>query len=243
MELSMALCVIAGFIFAGVIKGATGIGYSSCALPFLVCAVGLQPALAMLVVPAMACNLAVVFSVGHLRSTVQEFWPLYVAMLPGIVVGVFVLTRIDQQLATRALGLLILAYGVVSIAKPHFRVRASIARSLQVPVGLTNGFLTGLTGSQIMPLMPYMLSLELDTQKFVQAVNLAVIAASVSMGLCLMTFGLMKLDVLALSIVAVVPALVGVQIGVWCRTHINDQQFRQLVIVSLMGIGVVLMVR
>ena len=52
------------------------------------------------------------------------------------------------------------------------------SRALRVPVGLVNGIFTGLTGSQMMPLLPYMLALRLDTNRFVQANNIAVTLAS-----------------------------------------------------------------
>src|SRR6185436_20590924 len=48
-----------GLFLAGVIKGTTGLGYSSCALPFLVSAIGLKPAMALVLIPAMATNVSV----------------------------------------------------------------------------------------------------------------------------------------------------------------------------------------
>lgn len=243
MEQSAIIYAVAGLLMAGVIKGATGIGYSSCALPFLVAAVGLKPALALLVVPAMASNIMVVFTAGHLRATVRSFWPLYVATLPGIVVGIYALTTLDQRLATKLLGCLIVIYGIQSMLQPSLHLRSAVARGLRVPVGLVSGFFTGLTGSQVMPLMPYMLSLNLGSQQLVQAVNLAVITASLFLGICLMAFGVVHADMLVLSILAVVPALVGVQAGSWCRLRIDDRQFRGLVILVLTTIGVALIIR
>jgi uncharacterized membrane protein YfcA len=243
MEQSAIIYAVAGLIAAGIIKGATGIGYSSCALPFLVATVGLKPALALLVVPAMASNIMVVFSAGHLRTTVRDFWPLYVATLPGIVLGICALSALDQQLATKLLGGLIVTYGVQSLLQPSFQLGSAFARSLRVPVGLLSGFFTGLTGSQVMPLMPYMLSLDLSSQQLVQAVNLAVITASLFLGVCLMAFRIVQADVLALSILAVVPALIGVQAGALCRAHIGDRQFRALVVIVLTAIGAALIIR
>ena len=49
--------------------------------------------------------------------------------------------------------------------------------------GLLNGALTGFTGSQVMPLMPYMLALNLEPALFVQAVNIAVVVASAFLGI------------------------------------------------------------
>ena len=80
-----------GLFLAGVVKGTTGLGYSSCALPFLVSAIGLKAAIVVVVIPAMLSNVMVVSSTGHLRETLVRFWPLYAATRPGIAIGLTLL--------------------------------------------------------------------------------------------------------------------------------------------------------
>jgi hypothetical protein len=50
-----------GLLVAGLVKGATGLGYSTCALPFLVSAVGLKSAIVIVPIPALAANLGLLF--------------------------------------------------------------------------------------------------------------------------------------------------------------------------------------
>ena len=64
---------IGGLFLAGVLKGATGLGYASCALPFLVVAIGLKPAMALVVIPAIATNIGVAVTTAHLLQTVRTF--------------------------------------------------------------------------------------------------------------------------------------------------------------------------
>ena len=52
MTLSELAIVVFGLTIAGVIKGATGLGYASCALPFLVMVLGLKPAMGLVMLPA-----------------------------------------------------------------------------------------------------------------------------------------------------------------------------------------------
>lgn len=238
----MALA-IAGLLLAGVIKGATGIGYSSCALPFMAAAFGLKTAVAILVVPAMASNILLVRSAGRVRATLAQFWPLYIATLPGIVAGVGLLSMVDQGQAAKVLGIIIVAYGLQQLASPGVSLATGAGVGWQLPVGLTNGFLTGLTGSQVIPLLPYLMSLGLGTSHFVQAVNLAVITASAFFGACLVTYGIAEPQMLLFSAAAVVPALLGVQIGTWCRAAIDEAKFRRLVVLVLIAIGASLVLR
>jgi uncharacterized membrane protein YfcA len=154
MDLNLIVTAVSGLFFAGIIKGATGIGYSSCALPFLVASLGLKEAIVLVVAPAMASNVAVLFTTGSLKHSLRKFWPLYVATLPGILFGVFLLTWVDKRIPTQILGVIICAYAILALLRPALTISPRLARAAQVPVGLSNGVLTGFTGSQVMPLMP-----------------------------------------------------------------------------------------
>lgn len=233
---------IFGLFFTGVIKGATGLGYSSCALPFLAAALGLKAAIVLLVIPAMASNVLLALQAGRLKETVSRFWPLYLATLPGIGVGIVLLGWVDQAVATRVLGVLIVLYALMTLLRPSFSLPQSLERPFQIPVGLVNGLLTGLTGSQVMPLMPYMLSVRMEADQLVQAVNIAVITASVFLAVGLLSSGLMSPPSLALSAAAVVPALLGVEIGNKIRRYIPKEALRILIlaVLALIGVGLTL---
>jgi len=243
MNENLIFFAISGLFLAGIVKGATGIGYSSCALPFLAAALDLKAAIVLLVVPVMASNIAVLFTTGSLEHALKRFWPLYLATLPGIFGGVSLLMWVDKRIPTQILGVIIAAYAIQGWLRPSFALQPRIAHAAQVPVGFLNGLLTGFTGSQVMPLMPYMMSLKLDAGLFVQAVNIAVVIASVFLGFGLWATGAMSAPELGLSVLAVVPALSGVKLGTWARQHIPAVHFRSIVLAVLLLIGVSLLVR
>jgi uncharacterized protein len=243
MDMSLVVVAVTGLFFAGVIKGATGIGYSSCALPFLVAALGLKEAIVLIVAPAIASNLAVLFTAGNLGRSLTRFWPLYLATLPGIFCGVLLLTAADKRIATQMLGVIICAYAVLALLRPSLTLAPALAKRALVPVGFVNGVLTGFTGSQVMPLMPYMLALQMETGMLVQAVNVAVVIASAFLGVGLWMTGQMSAPELSLSILAIAPALFGVQLGSWARRQIPGAQFKSVVLGVLLMIGVSLALR
>lgn len=239
----MDLFFLAGFglLIAGVLKGATGLGYTSCALPFLAAAVGLQTAIALVVIPAMTSNLALLWTTGHFGETLRRFWPFYVSMLPGIGVGLYALVWLDPRQSEIVLGVLIVFYSVYSLVRPPFTLATHLHRPLQTPAGLLNGFLTGLTGSQVMPLLPYLLSLGLNRSQLVQATNIAVTLASAAMAIGLMVSGLMTLPGLGASVLAIAPAALGVWIGTRMRGLIPEGQFKTVVlfVLGLLGAGLI----
>lgn len=232
-----------GLTLAGIVKGATGLGYASSALPFLVMAVGLKPAMGLVILPALATNINLALATGHLAETLRRFAPLYATMLPGIVVGLWLLTWVDQRAAVQVLGVVMLSYAGLALARPSMRMPAHLEAVLQWPTGLVNGIVTGLTGAQVMPLFPYVMALQLEAARTVQAINLAVLVASTVLAVGLAASGLVAPSIFALSIAAIVPALVGVRLGTWARTRISDQSFRRVALATLMMIGVMLVLR
>jgi len=232
-----------GLFFAGIVKGTTGIGYSSCALPFLVPVVGLQQAIVLIVMPAILSNIVVAFSAGHFREIFARFWPLYVATPLGIVVGVAFLSSIDQRLSIAVLGTVIVAYAAMSLLQPNLALKQPWDRILNAPVGFATGLLTGLTGSQVMPLLPYMMGLHLEPNRLIQAINLAVTITSIFLGMGLLLSGLMDMPSLGLSMLAVIPAVVGVSLGNRVRGLLPVLLFRRLMLCVLLAIGLMFVLR
>lgn len=238
------LCVIiAGLVIAGIVKGATGVGYASAALPFLVITLGLKVGMALVLVPAMATNVAVAFTAGNLRRTISAFWPLYLAMLPGIAGGLALLAVIDARVAVVVLAIIIIAYSAYGLARPNLRLPPGSERLLRAPVGLASGFVTGLTGSQIMPLVPFVMANPLTPSEIVQAINLGVLIASSALAAGLVASATAPAQLIGLSLAAVPPALIGVEIGRRLRPLIPEARFRQLVLAILMASGFAMLAR
>ncbi len=229
-----------GLFLAGVIKGATGLGYSSCALPFLTAAFGLKTGIVLVVLPAMASNIAVTWSAGHFKETLNRFAPFYIATAPGVCLGLSALFWVDQRIGEIVLGSLIAGYSVYSLSRPPFILPERFHGPLQLPAGLLNGFFTGLTGSQVLPLLPYMLSLRLDPDRFVQAINLSVTISAGIMIIGLLASGLMSWPGFAASAACIGPAMIGIAIGTRIRRLIPSQHFRTVVLIILGIIGVAL---
>ncbi len=242
MELSVIALAALGLLLAGIVKGTTGLGYSSCALPFLVAAFGLKTAIVLVVIPAMASNLAVLMSAGYFRETAKRFSYFYLSTIPGVCAGIFALAYMEQRIAEIMLGLLIVSYSLYSAFRPPLFLTERYQQPLQIPTGFLNGFFTGLTGSQVLPLLPYMLSLKLDPDRFVQAVNLSVMLSAGVMVIMLLISGIMTWQGLGYSILCIAPALIGIAIGTRVRRLIPSTHFRMSVLVMLGIIGLFLII-
>lgn len=234
---------ISGLLFAGVIKGATGLGYASCALPFLAMAMGLKQAISLVLLPAMASNFLIICMTPHRVETLRRFWPLYLAAIPGIVAGLYLLVWFGQRIPTIILGVVIVVYSAYSIVRPSLLVPKKLEGPLQVPVGLLNGFFTGLTGSQVLPFLPYILGLNLDPDRTTQAVNMAITIWSAVMLIAVYQSGVASTEILIASVLALVPALVGIWVGSICRSMIPGAHYRLVVQIVLGFLGLSLIAR
>lgn len=226
-----------GLVFAGVVKGVTGVGYITCAIPFLVGAVGLEAAMTLVIAPALAANFGAFASMREFRSICSSHWPMYLAMLPGVGVGLLLLIRLDPKYATAALGMSLILYSVYSLIGKQGALGLKWARFLQVPVGASTGIVAGFTGSQVMPLVPYILAQGFEARQAIQAINIGVILLTSVLGLGLYLSGLMNVSLFTISVFAAVPALLGAQLGERLRRSISTRHARGLLMIVLAVIG------
>ncbi len=233
----------AAFFFAAFVKGVTGLGFSTTALPLLALALGMREALPLVLAPSIASNLMVMRGAGHFRETVRRFWPLALSALPGVALGVALLVWVEPRLAAAALGLALAGYAVFALARPPLLLPAALERPLQWPAGFLNGAVNGLTGSQVMPLLPYLLALRLDSERFVQAINCVFTLSSLAMALALAEAGLLTGPAAAVSALGLVPVWLGVTLGARIRRRLAPETFRKAVLLLLLALGAVLTVR
>ena len=190
MDVIQITLVSSGFLVAGLVKGATGLGYSTSALPVITLAVGLHTAMPLVLFPSIASNVTVMVGAGHFRTTLRRFLLLYLALLPGLGLGLALVLTTDQDVAASVLGLVIIVCAFAFL-QPALRLTERQERAMQIPIGLLNGLINGFTGSQIIPLVPFMLSLRLEAERFVQAVNIGFTLSSL-----VMVFGLGRVGLL-----------------------------------------------
>ncbi|HAD37708.1 MAG TPA: sulfite exporter TauE/SafE family protein [Gammaproteobacteria bacterium] len=242
MENGDILVVCGAFLFAGLVKGTTGLGFATTALSFLVYAIGLKEALPLLIVPSVVSNLIVMRDAGHFRATLIQFRLMYAAAPVGIFIGLALLMWLDPTISSAILGLVLIIYGVITITQPAFRLPTALARRLEIPVGFTTGLVNGVTGSQVMPVLPYLLSLPLERNVFIQAINISFTISSVVFAIGLAWLGLFTVDTTQISFVGLVAMLVGLKLGIPIRRRLPQSSFRRAVLglLVLLGAGLVL---
>lgn len=239
---NLALVAAAMFV-AAFVKGVTGLGFSTSALPILALSIGVKAALPLLIIPSLTSNLLVMWDAGHFREMLRRFAWLYVGALVGVAVGLSLLVAVEGRVAGAALGLALIAYVAFIWRRAERRLPARLERPLGPVVGLGTGVINGLTGSQVMPALPYLMALGLAPGQLVQAINISFTLSSLVMAAGLWGIGLMTWETALVSAVCVVPVFAGVRLGGWVRTSMAPEVFRRAVLALLGVSGVILVAR
>lgn len=243
MDFDTLAIIAAGYFFAAFVKGATGLGFSTSALPLLTFAVGLKAALPLLIVPALSSNALVMIDAGHFRETLRRFWLLYAGVTIGIVCGLMLLARIDSVSAGGVLGLVLVAYGLFALANPDLNLSRHLEKPFAPAVGFLTGAVNGLTGSQVMPVLPYLMALQLDRNRFLQAINISFSLSTVLMAIGLSRIGLLTLESALISVGGLVPVMAGMKAGNTLRKRLSEAAFRRMVLILLIVFGVILIAK
>jgi uncharacterized protein len=240
---SQLATIATAYFIAALVKGVTGLGYSSTCLPILTLVFGLKEALPMVLIPSVASNLVVMLGTGGFFTSAQRFWPMVVSAAVSVFAGLWALTRLGSVRAAAVLGVLLLIYVGFALANARFRLTEARTRKFEPAIGAATGFINGLTGSQVMPLTPYLLSLDMTRERFLQASNQSFTLSSAAMFVGLGVAGLMTMQVVAVSACGIVLVALGVKIGQRIGHYLAPQAFRTAVLIVLAALGLGLILR
>ncbi|MEM6408273.1 MAG: sulfite exporter TauE/SafE family protein [Pseudomonadota bacterium] len=230
--------ILASYMFAATVKGITGLGFSTTCLPILALLIGLKEALPLVILPSICSNLIVMRQVGRFNETLARFWPMLLALLPGLVIGLWVLSRVDSTAAGAVLGVILLCWCAFSLMTPDLRLPKGWERPLAPVSGFVTGIINGITGSQVMPAVPFLMTLHMERPLFIQAINCSFTLSSLVMALGLGRLGLFTASDLIISAFGACFIIFGVRLGSVIRHRLPEALFRLAVLGLLVVIGV-----
>ena len=138
IETAALAIIFCTFLLAGAVKGVVGLGLPTVTLAVLTAAIGLKPAMALLLVPSFVTNfwqaavggnaamaLMIVPSLltnvwqasvgGNARTLIARLWPFLLLAAGTIWIGALGLTRVDLALLSALLGLLLISYALAGL--------------------------------------------------------------------------------------------------------------------------------
>jgi uncharacterized membrane protein YfcA len=240
---TLLLFIAAVFVFAGLVKGVIGMGLPTVAIGLLGLTMAPARAAALLIVPSLVTNIWQAAVGGHFRDLFARLWPLFAGIAIGTTIGALYLAHSGGEAATLWLGLALVAYALLGLIKIEFTVPPRHEGWIGFVCGIATGVVTVATGVFVIPMVPYLQSLQMDRHKLVQALGLAFTASTVTLAAALQHAGEFHGNVLVPSLIALVAALVGMWLGQAVLGRIRPQTFRLCFFIGLLLLGAHLALR
>lgn len=234
MDTAEFVLVLITVSFAYLVKGITGLGGPSVAVPVLAGFMGVEFTVAVIAIPTVMSNIWMVWENRSETSEIRRFiFPLLAAGLIGTVLGVWVLVSVDDEIMSMILGTLIIAYIVWYVLNPEAKLQDSAARRLAWPAGFGGGVLLGSTGVAAPAIATYAHSLRLARSGFVLAVSVPFLVLGITQIATLTAVGAYNQERIVAGLLACVPVLAVTPIGMWIGRRISVIAFQYVVLVVL----------
>ncbi len=180
---------------------------------------------------------------GHFKYSARTFaWMLAMAV-PGMALGLQLLRQADNSASITVLAVVLVIYGIWGLINRQFEIQDKHIPLLNPIVGFLTGTVNGATGSQIFPIMPYLLSLNISKEVMVQTINMSFTLSSLIMLASLTAMGSLDTKSILSYSLGVVPVVIGVWAGGKVRKQLSEKRFKEAVMVLIIVLGLLLLVR
>ena len=232
------------FVLAGFVKGVIGMGLPTVAMGLLSVTMPPAQAAALLVLPSLVTNLWQIFGPGW-WTLVRRMATMLAGVCLGIAAGAGWLTGQGGGSArvTAALGVALIAYALLGLLKVRLHVPAQHERWLSPVVGLATGLVTAASGVFVIPAVPYLNALGLEKEDLVRALGISFLVSTIALALSLRSGGALEMGNAVGSLLALLPALLGMALGQWVRLRVQPDVFKKVFFSGLLALGGYLVLR
>jgi uncharacterized membrane protein YfcA len=222
------------FIVAGLVKGVTGMGLPTVAIALLSVRMAPLEAAALLIVPSSITNVWQLAAGPALYPLWQRFKWVMLAICVGVA-GAALLGAAAWSGVVLGIGLA--GYGLLGLTGWRLQVAPHNERWAGPLAGAATGIMAGVTGVFVMPVAPYLQALNLGKDDLVQALGMAFTVGTLALAVMLSIRGEWHATAAGNSVLALIPALAGMQLGQWLRDRMQPALFRRCFFLALLALG------
>lgn len=228
---------LAVFLVAGVVKGLVGMGLPTVTIALTTLVLPLTESVPLIALPTIFSNVWQAAVGGQFAKIVRRQWPLILPLAATLYVTMWRVGKHGPSWAFLVLAVVLIVYSGLGLLRIRLRIDPAFEKPLAPVIGVVSGFVAGLVGVPIIPLMPYLQGLDIKPAELVQTLGVVLCATSLALTSSLLFFGLLDGPRALVSAVAVVPALAGMWLGVQIRMRLSVEQFRLAVFWALLLTG------
>jgi uncharacterized membrane protein YfcA len=231
------------FFLAGLVKGGVAFGVPLVTVPLLAQIVPVPTAAALSVVPIVVSNVVQVVQTRQAADVMRRLWPLFLALPVTLAVSVRLIATLDAAVLYLLIGSLVLVFVLLQVTGRMPPIPAKAQGPVLALSGVVAGVLGGATSFFAFPSLQVFLALGLPPLEFVFATSAMFAVGSIVLGAGFAALGVLEGGELAVSLAALVPLLLGLQVGQALARRLSVAMFRLLVLLVLALMGASMMAR
>ena len=239
---SIVLVIILAVLAGGLVKGTLGFGMPMVALPIIAFIIPPTTAMILLCAPIFLTNfLQIKFKEG---VSSYRFLPMFISLVVGLIIGARLILEININTITKIIAVSIIFAALVNCFGFKINnIKQNYEKIITTIIGFGSGILGGLSTFYGPPMLAYLVAVDLPKEKFVRTVSTMYFIGSFPLYGSLIYYGFATKEDLIFSLILIIPAFISQQIGTKIRDKINHKQFRNLVLSTLIILGISLFLK
>ena len=232
---NLVLIVFAVFS-GGIVKGSVGIGMSMFSVPIIAFILPPTKAMMLLCFPVIFTNflqMDIRKGVGSLR-----FLQMFLALFLGLLIGGKLILNLNLNFISISIATVIIIFTSLNFFGISLKnIKKANEKILSVIIGFLSGILGGLTTFYAPPIITFLISINLDKEFFIRTTATMYFFASIPLYSSMLYHGLGNYYDLIMSLILVVPAIIGQFFGSKIRKKLSNEIFQKLILIILIMIG------
>jgi uncharacterized membrane protein YfcA len=240
MSHTLLIFIAAVFLLAGFVKGVIGLGLPTVSMGMLAVTMAPAHALAIVIVPGILTNIWQTFAGPYFLGIVKRLWPLLLGLAVGIRLTADMMTGPYARYGTVLIGVLLVIYATISLRKFVLTMRPRDEKWIGGIIGLITGLISGATGVQVIPSMPFLQALGMKKDELIQALGVFFTVATLVQAFNLSAAGLLDQSTALPGVIALACSFSGMALGQAVRTRLEPDSFRRWFLISMIVLGIYL---
>jgi len=230
--------IFAGLMLGGILKGATGAGLPVIAVPTIAAFYDVRFAVVLLVIPNFTTNAWQIYKyrTHNAEGGFIVRFALYGAL--GAAIGTVLLAYLSSTLLSVYLVGVVLTYIGLRIFRPNFHISMKFASNWAWLAGISGGAVQGSLGLSAPIVITFLHATRLKRPEFILAASTFFATMSVVQLPGQIVFGLMSIPMATLSLLTIIPILIGLPIGERLGKKMSPATFDQAIIMLLVVVAI-----
>lgn len=231
------LIAAVAFLLAGMIKGVAGIGLPTASIAFMTLFLDPRTAIALVLFPMLGSNIWQMVRGGHLMRSVRRYGLFASILVVGVGITAFATQGTSDTALLAILGVVMLIFVLVSWRGLVPPLPDKFDTLAQIGFALLSGIVGGMTAAWGPPIAMYLATKDVDKDEFVRATGFLISAGSIPLLIAYAQIGFLTGPLANVSLVMLVPSLIGFSIGEMIRHRMSVAAFRNALLILFVFLG------